>query len=148
MLISGLMMNILFLCLSSLNAVLWVYVNYQRKRKTLNYVQSINQNECCREKEDSEKQRVYCPSLMNDVRKVNIFARKGIREAIKRSFKRIAREEEAREIGWKRSSDSQTGYRYRCRAFSVRTLKQIRAKISAKWITMKTVDFIGGERKE
>ena len=53
-----------------------------------------------------------------------------------------------RETGRKRSSESKTGYRYRCRAFSVRTLKQIRAKISAKWITMKTVDFIGGERKE
>ena len=98
MLISGLMMNILFLCLSSLNAVLWVYVNYQRKRKTLNYVQSINQNECCREKEDSEKQRVHCLSLMNDMLKMNILVRNEIREGIIRRVKK-AREEELRKIG-------------------------------------------------
>ena len=53
-----------------------------------------------------------------------------------------------RETGRKRSSESKTGYRYRCRAFSVRTLTQIRARTSGKCIAMNMVDFIGGERKE
>ena len=76
---------------------------------------------------------------MNDVLKMNIFVRKGIREGIIRRVKK-AREKEVRETGRKRSSESKTGYTYRCRAFSVRTLQQIRSNTSAKWISTRLLE--------